>query len=103
MDVDISLAALQFEIDAIERASVVDLGGVPTPIPTAEDLIIWKAVAHRLTDLADIAAILDMNPNADVTAIRRALAELEPLFEDPEILTKFDEAVGEWHRRQSSS
>jgi hypothetical protein len=34
-----------FELDALARASVVDFRGVPVRVATAEDLVVYKALA----------------------------------------------------------
>jgi predicted nucleotidyltransferase len=49
---------LPFERTALERADVVDFGGVRVPAATAEDLIIYKAVAWRDRDRSDVERLL---------------------------------------------
>lgn len=82
--VDISLAALAFERLAIQRANPVVVGGTHVRIPAVEDLIIMKAVASRLIDLADIDQLLNMHPNTDREYIRRAVTEFAELLDSPE-------------------
>lgn len=57
IDIDLSLGALPFEVEMVERSKMVDLGTIMLRLPTPEDLIIMKAVAHRPKDLSDIQAI----------------------------------------------
>jgi hypothetical protein len=47
IDVDVSLGCLPFEDEAVQRAVITRVAGVDVPLPTPEDLIIMKAVAHR--------------------------------------------------------
>jgi hypothetical protein len=64
IDLDISFGALPFEEEAIGRASLVNIQGVKIPLPTPEDLIILKAVAHRPRDFEDIAGLFCRPPQA---------------------------------------
>jgi hypothetical protein len=54
IDIDIAFAALPFERQALSRARWVHVSGLEVPLPTPEDLIIMKAIAHRPRDLADV-------------------------------------------------
>jgi predicted nucleotidyltransferase len=56
--VDFIFSTTRYERDAIERALIVDLAGVPVPFATAEDLIIHKLFAGRPTDLEDAATVV---------------------------------------------
>jgi predicted nucleotidyltransferase len=52
--VDLLLAQSEFHRQALTRKRTVDFQGLALPIVTLEDLIILKAMAGRLQDLADI-------------------------------------------------
>jgi predicted nucleotidyltransferase len=69
-DIDLSLGILPFEIEMVERSSMVDIGSIQLRLPTPEDLIIMKAVAHRPKDLDDIQAIANSHPNLNKERIR---------------------------------
>jgi hypothetical protein len=69
-DIDISLGILPFEIEMVERSQIIDVGVIKLRLPTAEDLIILKAVAHRPKDLTDIQAIAINHPDLDQARIR---------------------------------
>jgi hypothetical protein len=86
INVDVALAALPFEREAIARGRSVSAGGFTLPLPTAEDLIIMKAVAHRPRDLADIEAIVDCNPHLDRRRILRWVRRFSDALEAPELL-----------------
>jgi len=70
IDIDLSLGMLPFEIEMVARGITVDVGPVRLRLPTPEDLIILKAVAHRPKDLEDVKAIAESNPNLDKERIR---------------------------------
>jgi len=57
-------------IEAVERSVLYPLGEVAIRLPTPEDLIIFKAVAHRPKDLLDIQAIIAGHPTLDRERIR---------------------------------
>jgi len=85
--VDITMAGLPFEEEAIRRAQSRPARGVPVPVPlpTVEDLVIMKAVAHRPRDIADIEGILDLHPAIDKARVRKWVADFAELLEMPEI------------------
>ena len=83
--VDISLAALPFEEEVIERGTFCDVGDVHLRLPTPEDLIILKAVAHRPKDLIDIQTIVDAQPTLDRARIRHWVQEFAKFLEMPEL------------------
>lgn len=86
IDVDISFGVLPFEEEVVSRAVWIDVGGVRLPLPTPEDLIILKAIAHRPRDLADIESVLDAHPKLNLRRIRRWAQEFATVLEMPEIL-----------------
>jgi hypothetical protein len=56
--VDIVLAGLPYEEQAIARAQVVELGGVIVRVCGPEDLILHKLVSERPRDHEDVAAVV---------------------------------------------
>jgi len=86
VDVDLSLGALPFEREMIERAQTIDAGGLQIRVATSEDLIIMKALARRPQDIADIAGIIEVQAHLDVERIRRWVREFSAVLEMPEIL-----------------
>jgi hypothetical protein len=101
IDVDISLAALPFEKESIARAKWMDVGGLSLPLPTPEDLIIMKAVAHRPRDLADIESVLDAHPKLDLRRVRRWVREFSTALEMPDILKDLEAILGRrWKRKK---
>ena len=91
---DLSLAWLPFERDALARASTFDFGGVSVRVVTVEDLIVLKAVAWRLRDQDDIERLLIRHGRSvNLPQIRAALVQLFGMLEEPERLADFDRLV----------
>lgn len=85
INVDISLGLLPFEIEAVERSVEYDTGAVRLRLPTPEDLIILKAVAHRPKDMLDIAAVIDAHSNLDKERIEFWVKQFADILEIPEV------------------
>ncbi|MCC6501368.1 MAG: hypothetical protein IT313_13965 [Anaerolineales bacterium] len=54
-------------------------------LPTPEDLIIMKAIAHRPKDLEDIRTIVDKHPVLDHRRIKQWVQDYAELMETPEL------------------
>jgi hypothetical protein len=87
VEVDISLGLLPFEIEAAERGQTHDTGSLLVRLPSPEDLIIQKAVAHRPKDLDDIRAIIVGHPNLDWQRIQFWVEQFAEVLEMPELWT----------------
>jgi hypothetical protein len=96
IDVDVSLGCLPFEEEAVKRSVAVQVAGVSVPLPTPEDLVIMKAVAHRDRDRQDIEGILVAHPNLDVHRVRRWVRAFAAALETPEI---YDDLQQQLQRR----
>lgn len=92
LPVDISLGALPFEIETVQRSQVHKVGSLKLRLPTPEDLIIFKAVAHRPQDLLDIQAIIDNYPNLDQDRIRIWVQSFAEALDIPELW----EDIADW-------
>ena len=55
---DLTLASLPFEHEALRRSRPQRLFGRPVPFPTPEDLIVFKVLAGRDKDLLDAQGVL---------------------------------------------
>jgi len=84
-DIDLSLGILPFEHEMVERSSLVDLGTIQLRLPTPEDLIIMKAIAHRPKDLADIQAIAASHPEIEKDRIRNWVEQFGNALDLPEL------------------
>ncbi|TAL67336.1 MAG: hypothetical protein EPN82_15295 [Bacteroidetes bacterium] len=74
--VDLILSQTQYEKDAIQRASVVDVQGIRVRYAIAEDIIIHKIFAGREIDLEDVRMIMISNKNLDIELIKGTLKQL---------------------------
>jgi len=90
IDVDISLGALPFEQEMIERAIEFTTPELTVQIATPEDLIITKAVAHRKRDLLDIDNLASVYPNLDVARIRHWVGQFAAVLESPEMVSDLE-------------
>jgi hypothetical protein len=82
------LTALQRLIDRFQEKGIViilyPIGPISVRLPTPEDLIIFKAVAHCPKDLLDIQAIIESHPDLDRERIRGWVTEFVHALEMPE-------------------
>jgi hypothetical protein len=62
-------------------------------LPSPEDLIIFKAVAHRPKDLVDIQAIVENYSNLDRDRIRMWVKEFAEVLDMPELWDDIDELI----------
>ena len=68
-----------------------------TPLPTVEDLIIMKAVAHRSRDLSDIESLVETNAKLDVARIVRWVSDFASALAMPEILSDLQSILNRRH------
>lgn len=85
VDIDLSLGILPFEYEMVKRSQIVDIGPIQLRLPTPEDLIILKAVAHRPKDLEDIKAITASNPELDKVRIKFWVEQFGEALDFPEL------------------
>lgn len=85
IDIDVSLGVLPFEVEMVERSRPLKLSGLKLRLPTPEDLIILKAVAHRPQDMLDIQAVLANHPALDKERIRYWVSQFSEALEMPEL------------------
>lgn len=88
INIDVSLGALPFEEEMVARKIVKSSGTISLSLPTPEDLIIMKAVAHRPKDLEDIRTIVDNNPDLDKERIERWVKAFSGILELPGLWPK---------------
>jgi len=85
INLDLSLGTLPFEEEAIGKRRSKRIGGISIYLPIPEDLIIFKAVAHRPQDIMDIKEIVNNNPKIDRRYIKKRVTEFARFLEMPEI------------------
>src|SRR4051812_34794205 len=66
VDVDLSIAWLPFELDALAAPTPLDIAGTRVAVARPEDLIIYKAVAFRPQDQQDIERLLSPTGGASM-------------------------------------
>lgn len=94
-NIDISMGILPFEQEAVERAVIHRIGNLTLNLPTPEDLIILKAVAHRPKDLSDIQGIILNHPELDVPRIENWIKQFADFLEKPELWEDIASGFGE--------
>lgn len=94
-EVDISLGIMPFEEEMVERGTVKSFANLSTRLPTPEDLIIMKAIAHRPKDLEDIRTIVVKYPALDHQRIKRWVKDFADLMEMPELWGQIEKILKE--------
>lgn len=85
-DIDVSLGILPFEQEMVARSQVYEIDqALKIHLPTPEDLIIMKAIAHRPKDLLDIQGIIGNHPRLDRARIQDWVTQFAELLERPEL------------------
>ncbi len=85
VDVDVSLAWLPFEVEALAEAELIDLGRFQVRAARAEDLVIYKALAWRPQDQQDVERLLALHgAGMDLARVRRVVRELALAIDEPD-------------------
>jgi len=93
-ELDIILASLPFEDDARARARKHRLFGRLVPLPTPEDLILFKVLAGRDKDLVDAVGVARRHlPKLDRHYLHEAVKAVCELAEDLVPLRRLDEVL----------
>jgi predicted nucleotidyltransferase len=85
INIDISLGVLSFEQEMVERGIEYNAGPLTVKLPTPEDLIILKAIAHRPKDLLDIGEIAANNSDLDRKRIEYWVKSFAEILESPDL------------------
>jgi len=92
-EIDVALAGLPFEREALGRRRVVQIQGVDVPLVTAEDLIVMKAIAHRPRDVTDIEGILDLQRGLDLRRVRKAVQQFAEALDAPDLAADLEKLL----------
>jgi predicted nucleotidyltransferase len=92
-DIDISLGILPFEEEMVERGSTRMFADLSIRLPTPEDLIIMKAIAHRPKDLVDIRTIADKYPDLDRKRIEQWVKAFGEALELPGLWSQIEQVL----------
>lgn len=94
VEIDLSLAWLPFERDALERAQFLAIGRRRVRVALPEDLVVYKAIAARERDLSDVERLLELHASAmDLPRVRRTVEELAGVLDRPELVAGLDRIV----------
>jgi len=94
MPLDVALAWLPFEHEALARATLVDFGGFHATVARAEDLIVYKSIAWRERDRTDIERLLALHRDEiDLSRVRNLLAQFAAALDAPERVAEFETLV----------
>jgi hypothetical protein len=94
--IDLSLAWLDFENEAIQSSSEIDYGEVRIPVAQAEDLIVYKIVAFRPRDIDDAEKLLDLHGRSiRIQRVRRVVRRFCETLEDTARLSTLDRLLGQ--------
>ena len=93
VELDVSLGALPFERDLVDRGLPIEVGGIRFPLARPEDIVIMKALAMRPRDIADIAAIVEANPDLDLDRVRAKVEEFAAVLEEADLVAELDRIV----------
>jgi hypothetical protein len=85
INIDISMGILPFEYEVVDRKIEKCIGNLSILLPTPEDLIIMKAVAHRAKDMEDIIGIIESSTKLDTQRIKHWLQQFSQVLDKPEI------------------
>jgi len=91
--IDITLGVLPFEEEVVARSKVYDTGLFSVRLPTPEDLIIMKAIAHRPKDLIDVQTIVDSHPDLDINRIQHWVKSFAEVLEIPDLWTDIEKML----------
>jgi predicted nucleotidyltransferase len=95
VDLDVSLAAFAFEQEVLDRATVYEFEpGFRLRTCSAEDLIVYKAIAARPRDISDVQTIVvRQGRQLDIERVRKWLEVFSELKEDPDLARPFEDAL----------
>jgi hypothetical protein len=91
---EISLAWLPFEQQAMARAEAMSLGSTRIPVALPEDLIIYKAVAWRDRDRSDVERLFVLHRDTiNLVHVREIVQQFAEALEEPERVAELDALV----------
>ncbi len=89
--IDLSLAYLDFEDEAIQSSDEIDYAHVRIPVARAEDLVVYKIVAFRPRDIDDAEKLLNLHGGEiQVARVRRLVQQFCEILEDTARLETLD-------------
>ena len=78
-EVDVVVGKWKWEQGVIERAEILDIGGLLIPVPRTSDLILLKLSAGGVLDLQDVTVLLEVSDREVVVReVNERVGELPP-------------------------
>lgn len=93
INIDISMGIMPFEREAVCRSKNESAFGLEVPLPSPEDLIIFKAISKRPQDTEDIKAIIARYPNLDKERVLLVVREFADILESKELLENIEKLL----------
>ena len=90
---ELQLGSLPLEQEIVDRSIVHTAHGIQVRLPTPEDMVISKAIAHRDQDMVDIRTNAEVYPNTDKERIQYWVTEYEDLLDEPELWTRVEKLI----------
>lgn len=90
VSVDVSLAQLRFEYEALSHAVTLPFLKTHIRVPPVTDLLIYKLVAGRPQDISDAQRLLSLGHTVDHSRVERALREFDEILDTNQL--------SEWRR-----
>lgn len=103
VEIDVSLAALPFEDELLDRATTHSLANFSIRLPTVEDLIVMKSIANRPRDWSDIDSLLELYPGLDSDRVRFWSNAFAEVMESPEIIEQLAQLLAKRKTSRQSS
>ena len=89
--VDFLIAIPGYEEEVLARARSFHFGEMPLPVCAPEDFVIYKVIADRSKDWADVEGVLiRQRERLDQKYIRTWLAQFAEILERPDWLTRYE-------------
>ena len=96
--IDVSLAWLPFEEEALGASLACDYAGVGIRVPRPEDLLIYKIVALRARDIDDAEGLLLLHgPSMNLGRVRGIVQQFAAALDDserPQVLERLIRSAG---------
>lgn len=94
VDLDLSIAWLPFEVEAIAAAELLELAGAQVRVARAEDLVIYKAVAFRPQDQQDIERLITLHGDTmDFVRVRRIVTQFAQALDEPDRVVQVEQLL----------
>ncbi len=96
IELDVSLAWLPFEEEAVAAAQLLEVAGTRIPVVRVEDLLIYKAIAWRERDRRDIRELLALHRGEiDLDRLREVVGQFAEAMDEPGRLDDFERMIDE--------